>query len=455
MAGALSQASKLVPSQFRSSRSSEAVVQAVCRPCSGVPVLERKASTSSNLGFTASRIAVWSIMATAARQWQRHRAGRAPSRACASVPVPKLCGTSVFEMEAGIKFQACESFETYGNELLCFRGLSFDAQDMLFRSVFSKGCEGEAGGLMTKEERSKWTELGKHGEYTVESCFGKKWHVEGVQVMPLAEMGFHGRHHLPLQDSEACQALIKAMQDAAPHCSAVRSPEFMPEHVAVSYENLGGRIIKGTLCGTAYDDDRCSRRGEVGDGTPKAFLFLGRAAVTVGFKVDKYKDRKWMRVRMSPGDCLLRFGSARAWCMAVLEIDNSASEGRGDENPCPFDFVHVKIMDHRRLRREKPGLFARCHAKRIDPMDDKFNMNPGCFQYAYTILGSKTPEDPIKAKVVNDNQMSFSAVSSRGTLGHGVTLAQACYVDVQKGRKNDGKRSASLSRSRLNRHRQK
>lgn len=120
--------------------------------------------------------------------------------------------------------------------------------------------------------------------------------------------------------------------------------------------------------------------------------------------------------------------------MGVLKIDNAAPEGRGDNNPCPFDFVHVKLMDHRRLRQEKPELFARCHARRINPNDDKFNMNPGCFQYAYTILGSDAPEGPIKASVVNDNGMRFAAVNSSGTLGHGVTLAQACYVDVQRGK---------------------
>jgi len=341
--------------------------------------------------------------------------------------------------DAAIRFHHCEELDP---ELLCFRGLSFGAQDALFQSVFAKGCEGEAGGLMTQEERAKWKEMGQHGEYTVESCFGKEWHVQAEEVMSLSEMGFHGRHHVALRDSAGCQALVEAMQAAAPQCSATMAPEFEPEYVAVSYENLGGRIIKGTLCGTAYDDDRCSRRGEVGDGTPKAFLFLGRAAVTVGFKYDK-ADRQWLKVRMAPGDCFLRFGSARAWCMGVLKIDTTAIEGRGDRNPCPFDFVHVKLMDHRRLRQEKPDMYARCHARRIDPKDDKFNMNPGCFQYAYTILGCDTPEGPIKANVVNDNGMRFAAVSSNGTLGHGVTLAQACYVDVQRGKdKGKGDRSA-------------
>merc|ERR1719330_2106697 len=255
--------------------------------------------------------------------------------------------------------------------------------------------------------------------------------------MPLADMGFHGRHHLALQGSAACQALVEAMRASAPHCSATSPPEFQPEYVAVSYENLGGRVIKGTLCGTAHDDDRCSRRGEVGDGTPKAFLFLGRAAITLGFKYDK-SDRQWLKVRLAPGDCLLRFGSARAWCMGVLKIDGTAPEGRGDRNPCPFDFVHVKLCDHRRLKREKPDLFERCHAKRIDPKEDKFNMNPGCFQYAYTIVGSDAPGEPIKCNVINDNFMRFAAESSNGTLGHGVTLAQACYVDVS-GAKGKGK----------------
>jgi len=329
-----------------------------------------------------------------------------------------------------INFQSCEDLDPNGrHELLCFRGLSPAAQDALYRGVFAVGCEGEAGGLMTREERAKWKQLGRSGEYTVQSCFGRKWHVEGEEVMPLADMGFHGRHHLPMGDSAECQALAEAIRAAAPHCSAARPPEFRPEHLAVSYENLGGRVIKGTLCGTAYDDDRCSRRGEVGDGTPKAFLFLGRAAVTVGFKGDK-KERKWLRVRMAPGDCLLRFGAARAWCMGVLKIDTAAPEGRGDDNVCPFDFVHVKLCDHRRLKRERPNLFTRCHAKRIDPADDKFNMNPGCFQYAYSIVGSDLPGGPIKAKVVNDNGIRFSVASSGGTLGHGVTMAKACYADV-------------------------
>lgn len=146
---------------------------------------------------------------------------------------------------------------------------------------------------------------------------------------------------------------------------------------------------------------------------------------------------------MAPGDCLLRFGNARAWCMGVLKIDNTAPEGRGDKNPCPFDFVHVKICDHRRLRKEKPDLFQRSHAKRIDPKDDKFNMNPGCFQYAYTIAGPDVPGGPIMCNVVNDNGMRFAAVASNGTLGHGVTMAQACYVDSPKGKsKGKGKSKA-------------
>eukprot|EP00929_Paragymnodinium_shiwhaense_P086168 TRINITY_DN46693_c0_g1_i1.p1 TRINITY_DN46693_c0_g1~~TRINITY_DN46693_c0_g1_i1.p1 ORF type:complete len:408 (-),score=57.73 TRINITY_DN46693_c0_g1_i1:204-1427(-) len=335
-------------------------------------------------------------------------------------------------VDAAMRFQHCEDLDPDGShELLCFRGLSFEAQDELFRSVFPAGCEGEAGGLMTVEERAKWKELGESGEYTVESCFGKKWHVRSEEVVSLGDMGFHGRHHLLLKDCAACQSIVELMQLAAPRCATTRAPEFRPEYVAVSYENLGGRIIKGTLCGTAYDDDRCSKRGEVGDGTPKAFLFLGRAAVTVGFKYDK-ADRQWLRVRMAPGDCLLRFGSARAWCMGVLKIDNTAPEGRGEKNPCPCDFVHVKLMDHRRLRQERPDLFARCHAKRIDPKEDKFNMNPGCFQYAYTILGPDVPGLPIKCRVLNDNKMLFAAVSSSGTFGHGVTTAQACYADVSE-----------------------
>ncbi|CAE7679267.1 unnamed protein product [Symbiodinium pilosum] len=330
-------------------------------------------------------------------------------------------------------FRKCEDLDPEGgHELLCFRGLSADAQDQLFHSVFAKGCEGECGGLMTQEERSKWKLHGTSAEYTVESCHGEKWHVQGEETMALDGMGFHGRHHLPLLHSDACQELLAALRQAAPKCSAAHPPAFQPEYISVSYENLGGRIIKGTLCGTAYDDDRCCRRGEDGDGTPKAFLFLGRAAITVGFKYDK-SDRQWLKVRMAPGDCLLRFGSARAWCMGVLKIDNSAPEGRGDSNPCPFDFVHVKIQDHRRLREEKPDLFARCHAKRIDPQDDKFNMNPGCFQYAYTVLGPGA-DGRIQCRVINDNKMQFATCASSGTLGHGVTRARACYVDgPQKG----------------------
>lgn len=349
------------------------------------------------------------------------------------------------------RFRCCEDLDPDGDhELLCFRGLTFEAQDALFRSAFSEGCEGECGGLMTQEERAKWKELGQRGEYSVESCFGLKWHVQDEELMPLADMGFHGRHHMLLQDATACQSLLEAMRIASPHCTATRAPEFQPEYVSVSYENLGGRVIKGTLCGTAYDDDRCSRRGETGDGTPKAFLFLGRAAVTVGFKYDK-SDRHWLKVRMAPGDCLLRFGSARAWCMGVLKIDNTAPEGRGDNNPCPFDFAHVKIEDHRRLRQEKSDLFKRCHAKRIDPVDDKFNMNPGCFQYAYTIIGPNGPGGSIRCKVVNDNGMRFAAIGSTGTLGHGVTLARACYVDDMHGNlkgkgkgKNSGYSSANM-----------
>lgn len=339
-----------------------------------------------------------------------------------------------------INFQKCEDLDpdgymTYGeHSMLCFRGLSFEAQDMLYESVFAKGVEGECGGLMTQEERMKWKEQGRSGKYTVESCFGNKWHVEGEQKLPLSDMGFHGRHHIALKDSAECQAMLMSIQELVSSCSAVKSPHFEPEYVAVTYENLGGRVIKGTLCGIAYDDDRVSRRGEVGDGTPKVFLFLGRAAVTLGFKEDK-SDKQWLlRVRMAPGDCLLRFGNARAWCMGVLKIDNTAPEGRGDKNPCPFDFVHVKICDHRRLRKENPDLFQRCHAKRIDPKYDKFNMNPGCFQYAYSILGPDVPGGPIMCHVVNDNSIRFAAVASNGTLGHGVTLAQACYVDPSRGK---------------------
>mmetsp|Transcript_62994 Transcript_62994/g.117831 ORF Transcript_62994/g.117831 Transcript_62994/m.117831 type:complete len:379 (+) Transcript_62994:68-1204(+) len=343
-----------------------------------------------------------------------------------------------------IRFQRCEELDP---ELLCFRGLSHEAQDSLFYDVFAPGCEGECGGLMTQEERAKWKSLGTMGEYTVESCHGRRWHVEADEIMSLEHMGFHGRHHLPLTQSFACQKLVDALRSSAPQCKALHSSKFQPGHISVSYENLGGREIKGTLCGTAYDDDRCCRRGEDADGTTKAFLFLGRAAVTVGFKYDK-SDRQWLKVRLAPGDCLVRFGSARAWCMGVLKIDTSAPEGRGENNPCPCDFLHVKIQDHRRLQHEKPELFGRCHAKRIDPTDDKFNMNPGCFQYAYTVVGPG-PHGEVNCKVVNDNQMSFAELPSSGRLGHGVTLARACYVDNGKGQgkgkaKGKGKMSMSL-----------
>ena len=98
--------------------------------------------------------------------------------------------------------------------------LSFEAQDMLYESVFVRGAEGECGGLMTQEERMKWKEQGQSGKYTVDSCFGNNWHVEGTEKMPLSDMGFHGRHHIALKDSSECQAMLKSMQALAPSCSA-------------------------------------------------------------------------------------------------------------------------------------------------------------------------------------------------------------------------------------------
>ena len=93
-----------------------------------------------------------------------------------------------------INFRKCEDLDPDGgHELLCFRGLSFDAQDALFRSVFAEGCEGECGGLMTQEERAKWKAHGPQGKYTVESCHGQNWHVQSDELVALDDMGFHGR----------------------------------------------------------------------------------------------------------------------------------------------------------------------------------------------------------------------------------------------------------------------
>merc|ERR1740121_666112 len=92
----------------------------------------------------------------------------------------------------------------------------------------------------------------------------------------------------------------------------------------------------------------------IGDSTAKLWVNLGRCAVRYGFKYEKTDaDEDMLVVELRPGDCMMRFGSARSWCSACVGITSISSE-RGSnatataasdlcsDAAIPFDFCQLK-----------------------------------------------------------------------------------------------------------------
>merc|ERR1719326_161119 len=102
---------------------------------------------------------------------------------------------------------------------------------------------------------------------------------------------------------------LRAIQAAAAKVKlGEKVADFGPDTITVDGSIMGGRQIKkgSTLCGWMLDGDRCGYL----DGTPRLNLFLGKAAVTLGFKYDK-SERQYMTVELAPGDAVLRRDNAR------------------------------------------------------------------------------------------------------------------------------------------------
>jgi len=135
----------------------------------------------------------------------------------------------------------------------------------------------------------------------------------------------------------------------------------------------GRRITKGqTLCGWSWDNDRADNR----DGDPKVLIILGKSTISRGFKYTK-QDRMSLDVSLSPGDVLVLYGEARSWASAV----NGFEEDRGRDGP--FDFVHMWLLDHRRLRQLKPNVYDSIHNPGVPkPGGAEYRW----MQFAYTVL---------------------------------------------------------------------
>jgi hypothetical protein len=232
-------------------------------------------------------------------------------------------------------------------------------------------------------------------------------HVESTEELELSTKNgvLHGRWLVDCTMPAFSSASSVAKEVVlGPLCDALRNEvsflgEFECDTMAVSFENKGGRKItrEKTLCGWAKDGDvlepdrrKCwDESGKyIGDHTPVIDVFLGSGGVSWGFKYDK-SDAEMLTVDLAPGDVMVRSGEARTWVHACVGIESATG---------PFDFLQVKLLDHRELQRVHPGIHKRVHGGETIP--NKW------FQYDFAMVGKR-------ARVTNSQGLKFPASAAK------------------------------------------
>eukprot|EP00746_Dinoflagellata_sp_MGD_P123811 gnl/MRDRNA2_/MRDRNA2_58422_c0_seq1.p1 gnl/MRDRNA2_/MRDRNA2_58422_c0~~gnl/MRDRNA2_/MRDRNA2_58422_c0_seq1.p1 ORF type:complete len:673 (+),score=135.42 gnl/MRDRNA2_/MRDRNA2_58422_c0_seq1:84-2102(+) len=278
------------------------------------------------------------------------------------------------------------------------------------------------------------------------------FHISDNRVVDVGEAcGLHGQWIVELpslngaapecaadeETSELIQRLTGIIQAACEASGYVTSStldllnSFICDSVAVSFENVGGRTISKskTLCGWSYEPDLTTsdRRKMwdkdeqyIGDVVPKISINLGSHAVQWGFKYDKSdSDKDMLVVDLNPGDCIIRCGEARSWCMACVGITASKDSAKKSGSATPsrahgisLDFCHLKLQDHRQLKQHKALVYQKCHSP-FPVVLDHLKESPvdKWFQYSYEYIGDG------KAKITNVAQLRFIDASEGPSSG--------------------------------------
>merc|ERR1712183_687243 len=115
---------------------------------------------------------------------------------------------------------------------------------------------------------------------------------------------------------------------------------------------------------------------------------LGNAKIKHGYKYAK-DDRESLDVNLCPGDVLILCGPARAWCSAVNGFEHCAGSS-------PFDFAHVWFLDHRRLQKMKPDVYASMHQPPpLAPGGGEYKW----MQFNYTVLDNGEGKGEVRMEV--------------------------------------------------------
>jgi len=273
--------------------------------------------------------------------------------------------------------------------LLKISGLPGAVQDELLAAVFPAGTRGVCGGLY--DARSGVIDAGN----------GEVMSVAGSKEVTMSELGLHGSHIIEweLAGSAAGKVLGAAQQAAKDVLEG-----FSPDCIRVAFENMRGRRIRRgqTLCGWARESDRVDNS----DGSPKILVLLGSAKISRGFKYAK-EDKESLDVELSPGDMLVLYGPARSWVSAV----NGFQPGDGD----PFDFVHVWLQDHRRLKQRKPEIYEKIHSP---PAPSPAAFDYKWMQFSYLVLEKPSPGGWALVELQGDQESSQATSSEAGYKGN-------------------------------------
>lgn len=256
--------------------------------------------------------------------------------------------------------------------ILKVTGMPLQSQRALLHAVFPVGAHGVCGGLYDARRG------------TIDIGYGETWSRSGTYQTSWAELGMHGNHTV---DWDAVEGdIVNNVLAAVKQCTSDVLGNFSPDCVRVAYENMRGRTIRPgqTLCGWSRDRDRVNNN----DGAPKMCVILGNAKIQYGYKYAK-EDQESLDVELCPGDVLILYGPARTWCSAVNGFEDH-------EGSSPFDFAHVWFLDHRRLQKVKPDIYASIHQPpRPAPGGSEYKW----MQFTYKVLGTEEGKEEVRMEV--------------------------------------------------------
>lgn len=242
--------------------------------------------------------------------------------------------------------------------------LAPEVQGALLREVFAEGAVGVCGGLVEGRR--------------VRGAHGKEYSPQGTTHTDWSGLGLHGSHTVPYDHTKHCTlagvlAAVRAAAPSLPEATRAELAQLEPSVVRVAYETMAGRTIasKGSLCGWSSDRLRANAK----DGSLKLVMLLGTASsVLEGYKYSR-DDAEALTVPLKPGELLLLHGDARSWVSAVTGF----TAGTPPSETCPFDFVHLTLMDLRSFARAKPAEYA----KLLEPASPR----PGDASYKWMQCG--------------------------------------------------------------------